>query len=223
MRLYWFYLQNKSIGEGHVSIIRLFYQQYQKTLYVLEELGVDYEFKYVDLFKGEHKEDSFLKLNPLGKTPVLKHNNDSLFESGAICRYVANVAESSLYPEDKLQRAKVDQWMDFFSCHLGKWLSTLYFENIIKEKANLGSPNKDNCDEAINFANQQFSVVDKWLSENKYLAGDELTIADLFAFAYIEQVNDYNFSLDEFQNVTAWFDKLDQRESIIRGRKKLKQ
>ena len=113
--------------------------------------------------------------------------------------------------------------MDFFSCHLGRWLSTLYFENIIKEKANLGNRSKANCEEAESFANQQFAVVDKLLSENSYLTGETLTIADLFAFAYIEQVEDYNFSIDEYPNVKAWYEKLQNRESILKGRQKLKQ
>lgn len=192
-----------------------------KTLYVLEELRIDYDFKYVDLFKGEHKQEDFLKLNPMGKVPVLQSGDDSLFESGAICRYVANQAQSPTYPEAKMQRAKVDQWLDYFSIHLGKWLSTLFFENVIKEKAGFGERNAENCEEAHKFALQQMAVIEDHLAKNEYLTGDALTIADLFAFAYIEQVRTYEFPLEDFPHVKAWFDNLEGRDSIKRARAKV--
>jgi len=72
-----------------------------KAAYVLDAIGVDYEYKKMDVQSGEHKTEEFLKMNPVGKVPVLKHNDFSLFESGAICRYVANVEGSDLYPTDK--------------------------------------------------------------------------------------------------------------------------
>ncbi len=190
-----------------------------KTLYVLEEVGADYEFQYMNLFKGEHKTESFLKLNPMGKVPVLQIDDDSLFESGAICRYVANQARSSLYPEDKLLRAKVDQWLDFFSMHLGKWLSTLFFENVIKEKAGMGEPDSEKCEEANKFSLQQMAIINDHLAKNKYFIGDGLTIADLFAFAYIEQVETFDFSWQDFPHVKVWFDSLNNRDSIKRARK----
>jgi len=192
-----------------------------KPLYVMEELGVDFDFKYMDLFKGEQKDENFLKLNPVGKVPVLQFDGESLFESGAICRYVANEEKSSLYPEDPFKRAKVDQWMDFFSIHLGRWLSTLFFEKVLKEKADLGPVNVEKCAEAVKFAEQQMGIIDKILTENTYLSGDQLTIADLFAFAYIEQVKTCDFSLTPFPHVNAWMEKLDQRDSIKRARQRI--
>jgi len=195
-------------------------QNTMKTLYVLEELGTEYNFTFMNLFKGDNKQEDFLKLNPMGKVPVLQINDDSLFESGAICRYVANQAQSPLYPEDKLQRAKVDQWMDYFTCHLGRWLNVLYFENFIKEKANMGQPDPENCAEADKFSLQQMAIIDSHLTDNDYLAGDHMTIADICAFAYIEQVKFFDFSWQDFPHVKAWFDKLAQRDNVKRAREK---
>ncbi|MCH8250095.1 MAG: glutathione S-transferase family protein, partial [Proteobacteria bacterium] len=117
-----------------------FTQNSLKALYVLEESGVEFEFEFVNLAEGEQKTEEFSHKTPVGKVPVLEHDGEYLFESGAICRYVANVTDSPLYPADKMQRARVDQWMDFFTCHLGRWFSTLYFEAVIKPKFNLGEP-----------------------------------------------------------------------------------
>ncbi|PHZ84490.1 glutathione S-transferase family protein [Paremcibacter congregatus] len=192
-----------------------------KCLYTLEELGTDYDFHLVDLFKGEQRQDDFLKLNPVGKVPVLQVGDESLFESGAICRYLANAAGSDSYPADPMDRAKVDQWMDFFSVHLGHWLNTQYFENVIKVKAQMGEPNMEKCAEARKFALTQMAIVDTHLAEHTYLCGDQLTIADLFAFAYIEQVEHLDFSWNDFPHAKAWFDRIESRGSIQRGRAKV--
>lgn len=192
-----------------------------KVIYVLEELEADYDFKFLDLFKGDHKQEDFLKLTPIGKVPVLQTGDDSIFESGAICRYVASQARSPLYPTDNLQRAKVDQWIDFFSIHLGKWLSTLFFENVLKKKADFGKRDDALCEEAYKFVLQQMAILDDHLAENIYLTGENFSIADLFAFAYIEQVKMFDFSWNDFSHVKAWYDSLKDRDCIKRGRQRI--
>lgn len=196
-------------------------QNTMKTLYVLEELGVDFDFQFVDLDKGENKAESFLKLNPIGKLPVLQHDDDCLFESGAICRYLANVENSNLYPEDKLQRARVDQWMDYFSCHLGRWLNVLYFETILKVKAGFGKTDPKACESAMKLSKFQFGQVDQWLQNHKYFANDQLSIADLFAFAYIEQVRPLDYSIEVYPHVQRWYGDIESRASIRKARQRI--
>ena len=196
-------------------------QNTMKTLYVLEELGVEYDFKYVDLYKGENRQESFLKIAPMGKVPALQHDDEGIFESGAICRYVANIENSELYPADKLQRAKVDQWMDFFSCHLGRQINIICFEKVIKKEANMGSANELACEEALKFANKQLISIDRWLGESKFLAGEKISIADLCAFAYLEQTSKINFSLDEYSNVKKWLAEIEKLPSIRRARQRV--
>ncbi|MCH8250803.1 MAG: glutathione S-transferase family protein, partial [Proteobacteria bacterium] len=124
---------------------------------------------------------------------------------------------------DKMQRARVDQWMDFFTCHLGRWFSTLYFEAVIKPKFNLGEPDIAGIEEAKTFATQQLGMLDAQLEKSNWLANDVLSIADLFAFAYIEQHRMVDFSLDEVPNVKAWFGRIESRESIANARARLPQ
>jgi glutathione S-transferase len=195
-----------------------FTQNTMKTIYVLEELGVDYEFAYVNLMKLENRTDEFLAMTPTGKVPVLEHDGEFLFESGAICRYVASVEKSPLYPADKLQRARVDQWMTFFTCHPGRWLTTLYFEKVIKNAAGMGDPDESRCEEALKFAGQQLKIVERWLANTEWLANGALSIAEPFALAYLEQAKAVGFSLDELPCVQSWFARLEARESTARAR-----
>lgn len=190
-------------------------------MYVLEEVIGDFEFRFVDLGKGEQRSDAFQKITPIGKAPVLDHDGETLFESGAIARYVANQSGSELYPEDSLKRARVDQWLDFFTCHLGHWLIKLFYEARIKPKFNLGDPDEEGIAEAIKFANRQLKIVNRHLDASDWLANDALSIADLCAFAYVEQYRDIDVSLDDYPHVEAWFDRIESMPSIARARARL--
>ena len=196
-------------------------QNSMKTVYVLEELGVEFEFHFIDLFKGDQKSEEFQRITPMAKVPVLGHDGEYLFESGAICRYAANVENSALYPQDKLQRARVDQWLDYFSCHLGHWLNTLFFELVIKPKAQLGETDMAACERARGFAHTQMGVIDDLLRRSEWLANDALSIADLFAFAYVEQFRAVDFPLQDYPHVNAWFERIEARASITQARSRV--
>jgi len=195
-----------------------FTQNTMKTLYVLEELGVEFEFVFVNLMTGENRTDSFRAMTPVGKVPVLEHDGNFLFESGPICRYAASEEKSPLFPADKLERARVDQWMTFFTCHPGRWLTEIYFEKVIKPKANLGATDLGACEKAAKFANQQLSMLERWFENTSWLANDALSIAEPFALGYLEQVHAIGFSLDGHPRVKAWFERLEARESTARAR-----
>lgn len=187
-----------------------------KTMYVLEESGLDFEFEFVDLGKGEQRSEQFAQKTPIRKVPLLEHDGEFLFESGAICRYIGNLTEPTIYPTDKMQRARVDQWMDFFSCHLGRWLTTIFFETVIKKHFDLGDPDADLVAEATKFVSQQLKVLNTHFDDSDYLANNALSIADFFAFAYVEQCGAIDWSLTDFPNVEAWLSRIGSRESIAR-------
>jgi glutathione S-transferase len=80
-------------------VIRLYgfnTQNTLKALYVLEESGLDFEFEYVDLAKGEQRSDEFAQKSLMRKVPLLEHDGEFLFESGAICRYIGKVNDDIL-------------------------------------------------------------------------------------------------------------------------------
>ncbi len=198
-----------------------FTQNTMKTLYVLEELGVDFEYVFVDLSRGENRGDAFGTMTPIRKVPVLEHDGEFLFESGPICRYVAGNEKSPLFPADRLQRARVDQWMTFFTCHPGRWLTEIYFEKVIKPKAGLGETDNEACEKAAKFAKQQLAMVDSWLQDRSWLANDALSIAEPFALGYLEQAHTIDFALNDFPSVQAWFERLEARDSTARARSRV--
>lgn len=193
-----------------------------KTVYVAEALGIDYDYIPMNLAKSEHKTPEHFKRHPLGKLPTLTHNNETLFESNAICCYLANVENSQLYPSDnKLYRARIDQWLAFFTNHLGRWLNNYAFEKVAKEKFGLGEPNKELEKEAHYFILEQLPCVNEQLSQNRYFLGTQLSIADYVAFAYFENAEMAELSLNDFPAVAAWYRALKSSDVIQRSHEKL--
>lgn len=192
-----------------------------KAIYVLEELEINYDYRFIDLGKGENQTPEFLKNAPSGKVPVLRHNDDYIFESGAIARYIANVNSSELYPTTAIERARVDQWLDYSSGHIGRWLNTLFFERVIKPKFGMGDTDEVACKVALDYLDVQFPILDKQLSENKFFSGDNISISDLTIYAYVDQVAALEISLEKYPHFNAWYKNMSERPSIIRGKKKI--
>lgn len=185
-----------------------------KVLYVAEHSKLDFEFKYIDLAKGENKTEEYMKIHPVGKVPSMTHNGNHLFESGAICRYLGALTNSSFYPSDLYSKAITDQWMDYFSCHLGRWFGTIFFQKIIKPMAYQKEADPDALKEAFNFINTQIVAVDQNLAKNKYLSGNDITIADYFCFSYIETIEHTKVDINDWKNVSRWYKEIKSRDEV---------
>jgi glutathione S-transferase len=195
-----------------------FTQNTLKTLYVLEEVGAEYEFRFVDLLRGENRRDQFRAMTPTGKVPLLEYDGRYLFESGAICRFVAGEQQSPLYPADRMQRAVVDQWMTYFSNHPGRWLTQLYWEKKMKPAAGLGATDEKSCADSVRYATAALKAVERGLQGSEWLANDTFSIAEPFALAYLEQAPAVGFDLSDFLRVERWYEHIDARAAAARAR-----
>jgi len=84
----------------------------QRAIIVLEEKCANYCRKDVDL---ANKPEWFLKVSPLGKTPLLLVGDDAIFESAVICEYLDETLDSPMHPSDSLEKARHRAWMEFGS------------------------------------------------------------------------------------------------------------
>jgi len=87
----------------------------QRAAIVLAEKGIAFERIDVDL---SNKPDWFLRISPLGKTPVLLVDGEPIFESAVICEYLEDTTLPRLHPANALQRARHRAWMEFGSAVL---------------------------------------------------------------------------------------------------------
>jgi glutathione S-transferase len=176
----------------------------QRAAIVLAEKGMACERIDIDL---AHKPDWFLKVSPLGKTPVLLVNGQPIFESAAICEYLDEIALPRLHPENALQRARHRGWMEFGSALL----------NAIGAFYNAGS--EAALAVQVTAIRGKFEQIEAELGAGPYFSGERFTVVDAVfgpVFRYFdvfEQFADFGF-FTHTPRVRAWRAALAARDSV---------
>ncbi len=182
-----------------------------KVRYTANAVGLDYELIPVNLMEGEQRSEEFLKLNPVGKVPVIQDEDITIFESMAIARYLVNKTNSDLYPQDLKQRAVVDQWIDFSNIHVQGMLTRVLFNRLIAPMVG-AEVDEDSLNFGLEMLEQYFPVLDNQLGVSTYLAGDNLTLADINLVAILDPAQAAGVDISGYQNLNKWFNSIKQQE-----------
>jgi len=162
--------------------------------------GVDLNLKPVDLFTGEQLKPEFIKLNPQHTIPVLVHDGLVLTESRAILQYLANAfgngQTESLYPKDPKKRALVDQRLLFDMGTLYKTFAEAYYPKVFYQQPQ--DPEK------VKKLDESLGHLELFLSKTKYVAGDNLTIADFTVVASLTTIEGVNHDFKKFPNISNY-------------------
>ncbi|KAF5723976.1 glutathione S-transferase [Fusarium mundagurra] len=191
----------------------------QRVLLVLEELGIDYELKVVDLSKGKHHDPEYVREHhPFAKVPVLQDDELEIFESRAIARYLAMKHKSHLGPPSGNPEALAvfEQAASVEYAYFEPAVSALGFELIFKKMFNLGDTNQAIVDQQKNLLSTTLEHYEKQLQSQEYLAGKDYSLIDLFHVPWLEFLrNRLNLGelIDSRKNVAAWADRISQRKA----------
>lgn len=188
-----------------------------KVLFTAEELGLDYEFVMLDAQQGQHKTPEHIRRHPLGKVPALEHDGSYLFESAAICRYLAVISGSPMYAGTPLQRATIDQWVDMIGYHAGRWLAAYFWEEVIKPQYMKQPTDPEALKEAAGFLEAQLPAINRQLGEYRFLASDQLSIADTFAASYFTITEKTSASIGTYTNISRWYEDVTTRPAFSRA------
>lgn len=196
-----------------------------KVRYVANALGLKYDFEFTVPFSEHVQNDQYHTLNPVGKVPVLVDDNGfSLFESGAIVKYLDAKNGCRFYPQDIEKRAKIDQWTDFISIHIRSAM-VQFFWNRVGVKYMGHEPDLNSLNEGLKFLARFLPIIDAQLGKSKYIAGDELTLADFSLLSELDGIEMCDFDLSPYPNITAWRQDLQSQDFYqvdrSRGRKLL--
>jgi len=177
----------------------------RSVLMLMKQLNIPHNVKILDLMKGEQNNPEFVAINPQHCVPTIVDTETgfALWESRAILAYLCNkfAPGNALYPSDPEQRAVVDKMLYFDIGTLYKALAEAFYPIMFQ-----GAKEQD-ADKAKAFRDK-LELLDGFLAKNKYVAGDQLTIADLSIVASITFVRVVEYDLSEFKNLTAWIEKL---------------
>ncbi len=174
-------------------------------------LGIEYEYIRVNIRGGEHRTQQFLQMHPAGKIPVINDNGFILFESDAIIKYLAVKEKSDLYPQGLKGRAQIDQWMDFVSIHVGGAMGRVLFNRVFASFAKVPGDERSLKD-GIKFLERFLPVIDQQLAKDAYLAGWQLSLADIALLATIDPAEVAEIDLAPFNHLVKWREALKQKE-----------
>ncbi|KZN69770.1 glutathione S-transferase family protein [Pseudoalteromonas luteoviolacea] len=180
-----------------------------KIRHFLSILGLDYESKLLDVHQKEHKSTEFMALNPLGQVPVLIDNDVVICDSNAILVYLAEQYDKTgrWYPTGAKLRAEIQK---FLSMSAGEVLNG---PNLYRGIKHIGKPGdlESTYDRTINF----FTYLNNFLSDKRYLAAEEPTIADIALYTYPKLAVKAGVSLSDFPFISAWFERIESGKYFV--------
>ena len=181
-----------------------------KVSIMLEELKLKYKVHKIDLGKQTQKEKWFLKLNPNGRIPVLKdnENNKVIFESGAILYYLA-IKYNKFFFEEK--RTEIMQWLMFQMSGIGpmQGQANVFFRYMDEKIPVAISRYQNEC-------RRLYEVLDKQLQDNKWICG-EYSIADIATWPWIKIHFWAGIDISNLDNLSRWMDQMESRKACKAG------
>ncbi len=184
-----------------------------KASVALEELGLPYSVKLVNILSGEQRKPEYVKLNPNARIPTIvdRGNGDfAVFESGAILIYLAEKA-GRLMPSDVKGRSRVIQWLMFQMGGIGPMMGQAnVFFRYFPEKI------QPAIDRYQHECRRLFEVLDRRLAEAEYLAGD-YSIADIANWCWARTYKWSGVSVDGLTHLQRWLAAIRARPAVQRG------
>ncbi len=188
-----------------------------KVHIMLEEAGLPYRVHGINIRNGDQFAPEFLKISPNNRIPaIVDHDGPqrkrlSLFESGAILLYLASKAGKFL-PIDMHDRWSCVQWLMWQMGGVGPMFGQAnHFRAYSVDKIPYA------IERYTNEANRLTHILDKRLSEARFLAGDEYSIADMAVFPWTRNADKRGIDMGDYPHAQRWFDEINARAAVQRG------
>jgi GSH-dependent disulfide-bond oxidoreductase len=188
-----------------------------KITMALEEIGLDYRIRPVNINAGDQFKPEFLAIAPNNRMPAIVDNAPagggpaiSIFESGAILLYLAEKT-GRLIPQDIRGRDDVLQWLFWQVANLGPMAGQNgHFNVYAPEKLPYA------IKRYTNETNRLYGVMNKRLGDRAFLAKD-YSIADIASYPWIVPHASHGQNLDDFPHLKRWFEAIKARPATIRA------
>ena len=187
--------------------------------------GIEFKEKSIDLAKGEHKGEEYLKVHPHGQVPAWQEDDGSVYiESSSILRFLANkYHKTEFWPEDLIERQQADAGLDFNGTTVRPGIATALFGIVIGPKF-FGTPEPSEEKKAELLKQQQDTLdkIEKWLEGKEFIGGHKLTLPDFQVFNELASaVMMQGLDLSSHKNISAWWGRCLENASINETHEKL--
>ncbi|MFV0366888.1 MAG: glutathione S-transferase N-terminal domain-containing protein [Hyphomicrobiaceae bacterium] len=194
-----------------------------KVSIFLEEAGLVYEVKPIDISKGQQFEPDFLKISPNNRIPAIVDHEPadgnapiSVFESGAILMYLAEKT-GKFMASDLRGRIETMEWLFWQMGGLGPMAGQNHHFRLFAEEEIEYAINR-----YVKETARLYGVMDRRLADHEYLAG-AYSIADMACFPWIVPYQRQAQNIEDFPNLLRWFDAIRQRPAVVRAYEKATQ
>lgn len=178
----------------------------QKVIWLLEELGTPYTREDYGRQFGNTQDAAYLKLNPNAKVPTLVDGDLAIWESNTILRYISSKNGGKFHPADPAARSQVERWMDWQLASLNPLYMAIFRES--KKTPEERSPDLPAHAKEMD---AQLKILDAALAGKPWLAGSEMSLADICLGPIVDRCVNFPVELSELPNVRAWVQRLRER------------
>jgi len=195
-----------------------------KIVIALEEMGLGYVLKPMNIGRGEQFGAAFMAISPNNRMPAIVDPNGpdgqpiSVFESGAILQYLGRKS-GRFYPTDERARVEVEQWLIWQVAGLGPMAGQAshfinYAPKLVDDPAKIEYARV----RYINELNRLYGVMERRLEDRPYLAGD-YSIADMAAWPWTRGAHRLGQTWEDFPKLKDWVDRISARPAVERALK----
>ncbi|MGQ0672391.1 MAG: glutathione S-transferase family protein [Hyphomicrobium sp.] len=188
----------------------------RKISIMLEECGLPYTERLVDINRGEQFAPEFLAISPNNRIPAIVDPDGpdgaplSMFESGAILQHLGRKS-GRFYPAEPRARADVEQWLFWQVGGLGPMAGQCnHFRNSAPEAQSYA------IDRYTKEVARLFGVMNRRLANRDYLAS-AYSIADIASYPWVRLWKSLGQDIAEFPHLARWLDRVGERPGVIRG------
>ncbi|CAG9797178.1 unnamed protein product [Chironomus riparius] len=174
------------------------------VLLLMRKMKLEFDLKVIDLGAQEHLSKEFLKLNPRHQVPVLVDDDLILTESRAILGYLVSKYDknSSLYPSDAAKRAKIDERLYYDATVVFPAGAQIIVSVLYERVKKIPEKQRENLINTLN-------VLESFLNQNSWFAGNALTIADISIVPTITTIKALGYDLTKHPKLNAWYQHLE--------------
>jgi GST-like protein len=189
----------------------------RKISVALEEMGLPYTVRIVDIRKGQQREPDFLKISPNGKIPAIVDADGpngrpvSIFESGAILIYLGEKT-GQFWPSDLEARIPVLEWLMFQHGGFGPIPGQVHHFLTVDDEGD----RRYALERYSKETRRLYAVMDARLAGREFFA-DALSIADFAILGWAWRHPRHKVDLAEFPNVKRWYEMMMGRPAVARG------
>lgn len=192
------------------------YDRGAKARWLMTELKVPFENRFLDNEKKEHEQDDYLKVNPLGRVPALVIDGKPIIESGAICAYLTDrFIEGGMAPAFAAsERLDYQQWMYYATSTIDPLMTRM----MIIEDILPGEVFNQKMEVLMSDMREVVDYLDRELSKKEYLVANKFSSADISVSYHMYFLNlwpEFKAMIDSAPNLLAYMKRLQNRPSAL--------